>query len=1623
MIGGPRRIKAATVQAASDRAGIQQLLAALGYDTSEPTEQTAASLGVAERSQHLIRNVCRVAAERLSPGLPPALEIYFFEVTALTVELRKALVAAFRNKPANVLLIVATRDFSPLDFVVVEKAVEAGGPGGARVAVSHRLMSVDRHHPSPVHIRVLERMSRAATDPFAQFERIRDAFRLAEWSEDEFNNRGLFSDYFLKSRLTDPRAFPVWNTDLRSVHRDLTKILAETGDVRQLGPKEMHANLIKPIMAALGFKAESQGKDDEADFLLRPADTAADSPAVAALLAYSWDRPLDRQDDLNRDRADHVPGIRVVGALEKHKTPWAILTNGKDWRLYCAEAHSRASNYYEVELPEALERDDLVALRYFWLFFRAGAFAPATGESATGEPQCFLDRVRLGSQSFAKEVGDRLRGRIFDEVFPYLAEGFVQYRRSQFDEKTDAGDEFLDHAYDATLTLLYRLLFLLYAESLDLLPVHEPAYAAASLTRLKVEVAAAAKEDANVVDEQLKRRYTKSDTGLWLRLSKLFQAIAEGSRELNVPAYNGGLFSMGPDRNDKSREATADRFLTKYRVPDYFLARALDLLAREEDPKNHELVFVDYRSLGVRQLGTIYEGLLIYHVVVPRDDWEKGFRRPNLRIALVPSNQQRKSTGSYFTPQHIVKYIVTNTVGPLLDEKFAAAAPKLREAQRWAAEKRKFEDNKAEKLRSKPPTDDQIALWMLDHPEPVVWELLDLKVLDPSMGSGHFLVETVDYITDRVLHFLAGFPTNPVQVVVDQRIRRQIMDALDQQEVKINEERLTDVNLIKRLVMKRCVYGVDLNPMAVELAKVSLWLDSFTLGAPLSFLDHHLKCGNSLIGATIDDLKRATSAQQSKTETVRRMFALPLEPLHRATRGMEMVADLTDATLSEVSRSAETYKNALVGVRGYRALLDCLTAEHFGVPGASELVSQGGDLDLEHWDATVKSLHAKDRRWIEQAEKTGRERAFFHWDVDFPDVFFTSRRPEELRRFDAVVGNPPWGADLDEGEIGYARQRFSWCGGQRDTYMEFTEQSHDELHAGGRYGMILPDAWLTGTKYEVFRRALLKSALPSSVVDLPYNTFPEAYVDCAILTTRRMSASDANDNPKIAIVRFANDATVPANVQRWPTSALSLSTWKESPGCEFVLLTEAEASIVRRFTTPKHKVSEILEVDRGLEAYGQNTPAEVRKRRGHHSSRALGKNWWPQLSGELRRYWLVEESVEYVNVGAELAECPPLSFFEGTRVLIRRLISRQYRLMAARSSSRFVVDSSTLLGCSRIGDVGCGAVIALVNSAFFSFCQVNKSNIALRNDYPKVSLYEARSWPLPEFEFLETSDAQTVSQIKRLKVPMSEFDASSLTPAIADGIVAQMNDGRDPRGSWPDGVFLLLGSLASCLAKLNDASQTSQAELRTRTAALTDLASFSGWTGATILDDIDYLGWEGRFPDWQPDEQSAEEGRWYPNGVSPPLDGDGPGEIPWELIARVYPSYPLPGIDMAAWELAAWDDLCDLLRKNKTKIGNTRIRADLTGSGPIAHPTGALRQLREAFLDHHRMIRAKRARAAELDFLIDRIVFRLFDLTLDEQRLILSRVGPGRPLPPRRGGKRKKARETSDGNPRLFDMD
>lgn len=1561
------------VQAASSLEGVRDLLARLDYDVSEPVHQTGASLGIAERVQHQVIQARRVAARRIAPGLPPALEVYVLEVTSLTADLRKTVANAFRNVPANVLLILTTRDYDPLDFVLVKKSPrETRAPAG-QVAVSHQLLSVDRRNPSRVHLRVLERMRNKAVDPYAQHQRITDAFKFAEWSEDEFNNRNLFSDYFLKHRLTIRELFPVWHTDVKPARTAIATVVQSAGAAAQLAAPDYAGRLIEPLLAGLGFDAKRAAAGDQVDYFLT-LPGAADGQPCAGVLAYAWDRPLDRKDDKGRERHEDIPGIRVVKALEQHNLPWAILTNGRDWRLYCAKAHSRASNYYEIDLPHTLERDDLTAFRYFYLFFRAAAFAAPPPASGSDKSLCFLDQLLQGSAAFAKELGHRLRDHIFDEVFPYLAQGFVDYRRHKYDERTAAGDEFLGQAYDATLTLLYRLLFLLYAESLDLVPVNEPGYAGISLTGLKQEIAAAAGNNGDTVEQKLKDRFNRTDTALYQRLGKLFEVI-DGqdnalSRKYNVPAYNGGLFRTGPDRDDRSREAAAARFLKKYRVPDFYLARAIDRLARDEDEKRHgELVPVDYKALGVRHLGSIYEGLLMYHVVIPRDDWEKGYQLPGLKVALVPSNKQRKSTGSYFTPQHIVKYIVTNTVGPLLGEKFAQIAPKLRQAQR------DFEHRRAEKKPGTARTDDAIACSVMQDNEATVWNLLDLKVLDPAMGSGHFLVETVDFITDKVLDFLAGFPWNPVQVLIDQRIRQQILDSLDEQGVKINEDRLTDVNLIKRLVMKRCVYGVDLNPMAVELAKVSLWLDSFTLGAPLSFLDHHLKCGNSLIGTTIAELKKAVTESGS-------LFAIPMGPLDVATRLMERIANQTDASPAEAEKSAETYWDVLKQVRGYRALLDCLTARHFGQAKAGDVVvhAEALGLQLEDWERSLQAV-AVDRqaaplaRIIRESQRISEERRFFHWDIDFPDVFFTARREPEHRGFDAVIGNPPYIFIIDVPDD--CRQYYvrTWKSAEYrfDVYGIFIELALSVVPHGGRSGFIVPHTLLNNNSFGTLRAMLLKQCQELALIDFTVPIFEEASNEPMLILAAK-SKPDAGECTRVCGARISDAELSPSALRLLPHGVFAAL-----PGFPFVIPEDLDiGQVVQKCIEVGGRVGDYVEATQGL-----RTGDNERFLRSQPDGQGV---WRPAIGGDQIGRYEIEPSDLYVDYDREALDAPRDEKFwtAAEKVIVQEIrnVHLLRRIIAALDSRQRIGLNTTNAVILRSGcKYDLGGVLAVLNSSITS----EFMRACFRDNH--VATQYIYSIPCPNLD--RACGGIDLGAVRR----------SSASEAGAAAVLGQL--GRD-FNALCDRRFSILAGLRNDLESL--------AEIR----------ELRGWDGYARLGDADYLGWERRYPSWRPENRIAADGRWFPNGVAPPLDGNGPGDIPWNLIARVYPSYPLPGIDTTAWEAAAWEEFCDLLRKNKSKIGNARIRADLTGRGAVENPTGAIRKLRETFLRYHREIRENRAKAAELDFLIDRIVFKLFDLTLDEQKLILSRVGPGRPLPPRRG-KKHKPPASGDGTSTLFE--
>ena len=489
---------------------------------------------------------------------------------------------------------------------------------------------------------------------------------------------------------------------------------------------------------------------------------------------------------------------------------WGMLTSGDVWRLYYSRARPRATGYFEVDLGSVLGAGDEDALRVFYLLFRRESFVLRDGARTT-----FLQTALDEGRRYEERVAADLSVTVFEKVFPSLVGALAD----------ESGEE-LSTVREAALIFLYRLLFILYAEDRGLLPVNDPRYDDYGLRKPVREDIARRMERDTVFSSAASRYYD--------HLMTLCGLIDKGDPSIGLPPYNGGLFA-----------ADAAPLLGRVRLPDATVAPMIHDLSHVEAEGRR--LFISYRDMSVQQLGSIYERLLEREPV----------RNDDGSIEVRPNSYARKDSGSFFTPQELVDLIVDRTLKPLAEERLAA-----------------FKE-KSEELRSetRPISERRADLIKLDPAEAV----LELKVLDPAMGSGHFLVTAVDFLSDQIADLVEEAPSVPdwledeyVSPLVGRvdSIRRDIVKRARESKWTIDESQLTDQAIIRRMVLKRCIYGVDKNPLTVELAKVSLWLHSFTVGAPLSFLDHHLRCGDSLVGLSVTE---ATAELNPSGRAVRKL--------------------------------------------------------------------------------------------------------------------------------------------------------------------------------------------------------------------------------------------------------------------------------------------------------------------------------------------------------------------------------------------------------------------------------------------------------------------------------------------------------------------------------------------------------------------------------------------------------------------------------------------------------------------------------------------------------------------------------------------------------------------------------
>ncbi|HHT9105950.1 MAG TPA: Eco57I restriction-modification methylase domain-containing protein [Candidatus Wujingus californicus] len=1211
---------------------------------------------------------------------------------------------------------------------------------------------------------------------------------MPEQEKPVWNNQNLFSNNYLEHRLLSTSFLGDKEKGIEEVF-EAVKNTYKKSTVLNLGTGEeagLEDKFIRPVLKILGYEWDVQPTTERGAKKKRP-DYALfkDKPSLenarkekdnlkrffshplTILEAKYWGRRLndaDPKDTLDRrdPTAQTVKYLDDVYHASEGRIQWAILTNGKQWRLFYNRASSRSGNFYEIDLEEIIQSNNLDTFKYFYLFFAKNAFIP---EPLTGKT--LLDQHLKGSEDYATRISEKLKELIFDRIFECLATGFIEYRRIESGIKKET-DETLKEIFNGCLTLLYRLLFLLYAESRSLLPVNEQdRYYKKSLKKIKEDIARDL--ETTGIEGMSHKAYD-----YWSRLESLCRIIDKGDKALNIPIYNGGLF-----------ETPQGSFLTANKISDPLIAQAIDLLTvdLEGEYTPGQKPFIDYSSLSVRHLGDIYEGLLEFHVRIADEPMievkEKGKflwkKKSEIKagdkicssilekgdVYIENSKHERKATGSYYTPHYIVEYIVKNTVCPVLEERFEKAKGILSELEvlyeRQRKQLKKPNDWKHWEHPGEPKGShiDEIVGLEKDLFETV----FDIKVLDPAMGSGHFLVHTVDFITDRIITFLADYPENPVIRRINE-MKREILEEIARQGVKIDETKLTEVNLIKRTVMKRCIYGADLNEMAVELAKLSLWLDSFTLGAPLSFLDHHLKCGNSLIGTNLEVLRNAIKGQ---------LFTINLEPLNRAIRNMLFVSSLSDATYQQVKDSERKYRDADKSIGGYRILLDVLVSEYFGTEGAkSFLLEKGSFIDLDNLKKSIDSMYKKDRETIEFIEKIAKEKRFFHWDIEFPEVFFErvgaleqKVEKKENSGFDCVIGNPPYGVMFDSYSKTFFNKKYISAEYQLESFALFIEQAILLLKQNGFHSFITPTTWLSMHYYENLRSFLLGNNRLKQIIFFKEPVFKDATVETCIEIVER-NKPDTKSALKLGIVASKPENM---NIKFVEIVQKKVERFAEKRITEY--LTPKSLDLFEKIQKTSFPLKDIASLIVGCKPYqtGKGTPHQTKsnvENRIYDADFKKDDTYKPYIRGEdFYRFDLNLQENRWISYGEWLAEPRPSApFFAPKKIVIRQTADS---IIATIDDKQYLNLNNVHNLILNVENYSLEFILAMLNSKLLSFIHTMIVPEYGRV-FAEVKIVNLEKLPIPCIDFI-TPIKTREGEVVRFK---SHYQASKYDDIIAD---------------------------------------------------------------------------------------------------------------------------------------------------------------------------------------------------------------------------------------------------------------
>lgn len=818
-----------------------------------------------------------------------------------------------------------------------------------------------------------------------------------------FDNQFLFSETYINNYIKDNSKKLVNNDeDLDNMFRNIVEWNKEftTGDSRN----DSWENYIDEILDVIGFQNKK---------IKNNVRVLYTNPLINGEKPVSICYCIDKDENVDSTTKGKYYAYDAVKVARDNNVEWAILTNGYKWRIYSINNISPYEYYLEIDIEASIKENGKPneAFQLFYLFFNVKTYY-------TEDEQLIIEKIKDKSDKTAETIEEFLRGKS-EEILKDLCYGLKENINKQVYSEEDR-----KNIYNDAIILLYRLLFFGYAESRGLLPIvdNDPDYPV-SFEKLCYDAKEMMNSEQYIV--------IKDGFEFWGKLDSHLRVYVDNS-------YNGGLFH-NEDKN----------ILKEHRIANEHLIKCLAEISYNKDKNGKYTSKIEYKDLSVRNLGAIYEGLLEYRLFIAEERMiqrknknkvsyikaaETTLKTGDLKniiekggIYLSQDAMERKETGAYYTPEDVVEYIVDNTVGKKIGEQRG----KLKDMLKPYYDELQYQSTEQGK-RTIQNDIDSITYKFINE------NILSLSIIDSAMGSGHFLVNAA------------------------YRVSNEIVSIIEDNNWQSIDEIPVDIKEWKRKVVENCIYGIDINELSVALARLSLWLISASNDKALSFIDHHLKTGDSIIGATKAQVKHVSD------EKIIKMFdVLPDSMLEPIIRKFDKIKEIGSSTKYDVEMQKAVYKQIEEELNLIKIKFDYYLAIKYA--GGIEDKDENDYIDLMKF-GVISDFEKLD---IKLLMKYARENRFFHWELEFPQVFANGG-------FDAAIGNPPY-VDVETGLYSILNLSTVNC---RNLYAYMFETNLKMLCKDGSIGMIVP---LSSTASETMQP--LQKLITSNVSKLYISTF------------------------------------------------------------------------------------------------------------------------------------------------------------------------------------------------------------------------------------------------------------------------------------------------------------------------------------------------------------------------------------------------------------------------------------------------------------------------------------------------------------------------------------------------------